>query len=551
MEARRLTERDKTWLRQRKAVLKKIKQQVWLYLGEEPPEIRDYALEYKRDLRRAWRASEMPLLHEHLLKSQIVLGGDFHPFAQAQRTHLRLLRFLQPQRKLCLALEVFFVEHQSLLDKFLRGEMQEDEFLDQIEWEKHWGFPWSHYRPLVEFAKRHQCPILALNGPGLDGEAILQSRDDFAAQQIGHYHRQNPEELIYGVYGDLHIAQKHLPEKIRKNFAKEKLSPALTTIYVNPERVYFQLARKGLENNIDVVQFTQNQFAILSSPPWVKWQNYLMYLEDNYDYFFEDFDFDEDDEEMELADIDFTDHVASSIDMIASALGLEFKADDIQVYTARDHGALDKIKRIVGDKFFPIARFLVSEDSSFYLPQRGFFYLSKPSVNHVAPLAAQYVHAKMSQREEILWDCPRTFINLIWVEAMGFLLSKFINPKRKAENLQSLKKKLAVFQPQDEGRESMLVALDQKMIELLEIYRGGGRERQFRPRKRASYIEAARFLGGMLGERYFRLYDKRKIDREFLLKTLSFNPCDATMTEFYYQELRRLDQWELEDGSDE
>ena len=130
---------------------------------------------------------------------------------------------------------------------------------------------------------------------------------------------------------------------------------------------------------------------------------------------------------------------------------------------------------------------------------------------------------------------------------MGFFLSKFVNPKRKAQTLGDLKKQLAVFHPEDDEREPLLLALDQKMVELLEVYKGESSGQNFRPRRKSSYVEAARFLGAMLGQRYFDLFHKHKISQDEMLELLSFNPSDPQMTDFYFKQLASLDRLELED----
>ena len=543
MEARRLNSSAKDWLRERKAILNKVKEQVQLYTGPEPEDITLYGRAYHRDLERAWQPSEHSELMAALKEAQVVFGGDFHPFAQAQRSHLRLLRNLDKKGgENALALEVFPANCQESVDLFLAGDLTEAEFLQKVQWDKNWGFPWSHYRPIVEFARKNQMRIIALNQSSSGASVSLEQRDQFAAKKI-HSFLQEGTEFIYVIFGDLHIAQEHLPKSFLSLYRENK--PKTISLYLNPEKVYFQLARKGMENKVEVVKFNQKHFAIIGSPPWVKWQNYLMYLEDNYDYSFE---VDVEEDEWDDFEVDFTDHVVSLVKMISGALDIEVDYNDIEVYSSKEALSIERARDVVGEKFFRFVRFLIKNDSSFYIPSSGFFYLSKPSVNHAASLAAQYVHAKIGQRTELLWNFPENFLNLIWLEAMGFFLSKFVNPKRKSETLGGLKKKLAVFQPNDEGREPLLLALDQKMSELLQVYSGKDSQQKFRPRRKSSYIEAARFLGGMLGERYFLLYHKGRIQRDEVLALLSFHPSDSRIAEFYYNQLMKLDKLELEDG---
>ncbi|MEM7647222.1 MAG: hypothetical protein AAF203_09950, partial [Pseudomonadota bacterium] len=78
--------------------MQKIKDQVRLYLGPEPQEVTLYAQAYKKDLERPWEKSSREEIVVSLQQVPVVFGGDFHPFAQAQRAHLRILRELVPER---------------------------------------------------------------------------------------------------------------------------------------------------------------------------------------------------------------------------------------------------------------------------------------------------------------------------------------------------------------------------------------------------------------------------------------------------------------------
>lgn len=537
--ARRETLPDLQWLNEKKAILERIKAQVRLYLGDEPSDVRLYAQAYKRDIERPWQISSMELLKAQLLDAEVVFGGDFHPFSQAQRSHLRILRDLQKEKEIVLGMECFFAKHQKALDQFVSGELEEAKFLKKIKWDEEWGFPWSHYRPLVDFAKKHKIKVLALN---LEQEArsgkSLHERDYFAADLIAESLEKNPDKVHYVLFGDLHIAENHLPKCLKKQF---KTDAQIVNIYLNSESIYFALAEQGHEGDVEVVSFNENQYCILSSPPWVKWQSYLMYLEENFDFILDE---DEDEDEDQFR-IDHTDHVSSLVHMISAGLGLQFKTDDIEVYSLKDPQVLKVTKRMLPKKDYEIAHFLVQQDTSFYFPQKGFFYLSKATVNHAATMAAQYIHGKLSKRSRLLWNFPEDFLSLVWVEAMGFMLSKFVNPKRKAQTMNDLKKQLEAFDLTDRGREPLLLALDQKMSELLQVYQDDKRKQKYVPGKKSSYTHAARFLGEMLGERYFLLYKKSIITAAEMKILLSQEIDNKSFEDFYFEQLKILDKLEL------
>lgn len=545
MGARRNSSESRSWLLERKDILEKIKDQVRLYLGEESKDLRLYAGSYKRDIMRDWTASDLQSVYSCLQQVQVVFGGDFHPFSQAQRAHLRIMRKVVEDRPLVLALECLFVDQQSYVDQFLAGNISEKQFLRKVQWDSKWGFPWAHYRPFFDFARTHKLPLLGLNVHVEEKDENLHIRDKFAAQALVHYHQRYPEALIYVVYGDLHIAENHLPKALKQAIRPVQPVLDMATLYLNSEHIYFSLAEEGREGKVEVVAYNDRQFCILSSPPWVKWQSYLMYLEENFDA---DLDFEDEDDDWDFR-VDHTDHVSNLVRMICSSLEVHLRTDAIEVYSLQDPQVLKRAQKLLKRHESKLAHQMVRCDSSFYVPSGGFFYLSKATVNHAATLAGQFIHAQLCNRSRVMWDFPQYFVHNIWIEAMGFFLSKMVNPKRKAQTMGDLKKQLQAFDKEDRGREPLLLALDQKMSELLFVYATNDKPSVCVPSDKSSYLLAAHFIGEMLGERYFLLFENQRIGINEVRDLLSLPLDDTAFETFYYHELKRVDRLEIEGDS--
>jgi uncharacterized iron-regulated protein len=54
---------------------------------------------------------------------------------------------------------------QWALDRFQSGDLSLDSFHEAIHYRKEWGFPWKHYAPLFEWARKKRIRVLALNRP--------------------------------------------------------------------------------------------------------------------------------------------------------------------------------------------------------------------------------------------------------------------------------------------------------------------------------------------------------------------------------------------------
>lgn len=516
-------------------------------------------------------ASKSELMVE-IGRADIVYGGDFHALGQAQRTHLKILRALSDDRPVVLALECFSIRAQKWLDFYSRGEIQIDELRVKAKWDRNWGFPWENYRPLLELAKRRGWGLLALNLPddsiaktksrrGGSGRAKkttrtnpssgvrdagersdLRLRDAKAAEVLHEARARRPDALYYVLFGDLHLAPAHLPREVRK--ASGRRRPQDLVIHLNPDRVYFQLASQGLELSVDVVKFSRAEFCVLGSPPWVPWQSYLLFLDRAVDA---DLSRADDDD-----DFDPTDQVAALIRLAAHDLSVEVSLDQLSVYSSDDNRIWQYLERHLALRERQLARQLLATGRTFYMPKIGVGFLSRSTVNHAAALAGQYLHAKLGGFKRAPWKMPNDFKALIWTEAVAFFISKLVNHKRQSETIADLRANLALSDPSDEGREALRLALDQSLSELLWLRQGRRRKPLVRPRRTTSWFEAARILGGMMGERLYLAHRSRKLGQREIDRLLRLDVGSRSFVTEYDAIVRRiagvLEQWNQEEA---
>lgn len=523
-------------LRLRKEMLQKLKHQVMLYLGKESSSLRRYALPYKKDIERTrWKFAEPKDFFKTLLDSDIILGGDFHPFAQAQRSHLRLLRELAKTKKIILALECIPSTKQKVVDHFISGKINEDEFLKKVKWQKIWGFPWKQYKPFFDLLRNTGGRCIAVNR--LESSRSLRSlriRDQHATKiLVDAVKNKEKDEIIYVIFGDLHIAREHLPKLIKKKLSKVRL----TSIYLNPEHLYFQIYKKNRDHIHNVVQLASREFCLIESPPWVKWQSYLIFLSEYYDQAL-------DEEES----IDYSSHVMDLIHVLVSDFSFSME-DHLTVYSFNDDDFVDLLQERLPPAFFTTVRERMSHDMSCYIPQLKIGFLARGTVNYAAHLAGLIVHAHVSGLKQLLLPQKSCFEVFIWQEAVAFFLSKMINPNRKSMRLDDLKKQLQAFSPKDQGEEALRFALDQKMQDLLIVY-GDGKEERRERRVTASQasmaLRAAKILGAMFGEKIFLSYKTGHLSKEQIREYIKHPLDDKNFYDFYIQVLKTVDKIELE-----
>ncbi len=510
------------WMVTRREILEQVKRQVGARLGVEPSDLKEYASAYKREFRKRWVESSKEELISAIMGAQLVYGGDFHAFSQAQRTHLRILRSLPRDREVLLGLECVESKDQALLDSFMSGKMSEKRFLQRIRWKERWGFPWENYRPIFELARSRRMKVVGLNLITSRRTAKnLLRRDHHAGQIVSKLLKKHQGMLIYVIYGDLHLASSHLPKATRERVKSFQYNEV--TIFQNSERIYFELSKRDLEAHIDVVRVGKHSYCVLGAPPWVKWQSYLTYLEQNYD---EDFD-----EESFL--VDGTERVHAYVRMLARDFGVDVRGDDIEIYGPLDESLSQVLAHHLSDLQRVVAKYLVRTGQSFLIVGTGVGYLAQPTVNHVAQVAGEYFLSCLSKKRRPLWRLPHDFTPLIWFQALSFFLTKLINNRRSADTLYDLKARLSVTHPRDQGREPLMLALAQKMVEVSWIQGRASRVQMPKVKRVTSYIEAARILGAMLGEQFYHYHRAGTLSRQDLLLFLKRDPLEESFDEFY------------------
>lgn len=113
---------------------------------------------------RTARHIEHNKLFDDLTRKSIVLLGETHDRAEHHRWQLHTLAALSSRTgKLVIGFEMFPRRLQSVLDKWVKGELTAKAFLKASEWRKVWGFDAELYLPLFDFARMHGIPMVALN----------------------------------------------------------------------------------------------------------------------------------------------------------------------------------------------------------------------------------------------------------------------------------------------------------------------------------------------------------------------------------------------------
>ncbi len=106
------------------------------------------------------------LVINRLIDQNIIYLGETHDSSADHQIQLEILQELHKRRpNLSIALEQFQRPYQRVLDDYQQGKLTEAQLVTNSEYETRWGFPWSLYEPLLQFAKTNNLPLIALNTP--------------------------------------------------------------------------------------------------------------------------------------------------------------------------------------------------------------------------------------------------------------------------------------------------------------------------------------------------------------------------------------------------
>ena len=84
-------------------------------------------------------------------------------------------------------------------------------------------------------------------------------------------------------------------------------------------------------SQIDFIKMSSSRWAIMSVVPWVKWQDYLLFLESGKD------------KKIEIDDFDMTDHVAQAVQVIGQTLQKNIDTSELSVYSVTDDQIFDQV----------------------------------------------------------------------------------------------------------------------------------------------------------------------------------------------------------------
>ncbi len=244
----------------------------------------------------SFTSSQQQIVNQ-LKTANVVYLGETHDRLSDRQQQLAIIQALyQHNSQLAIGMEMFQRPAQPLLDLYLAGKITAAELRKQSEFDKRWGFNWESYAPILEFAKAHRLPIIALNTPteisrkaakqGLESLTLTERQyippfdqidrsnvkyqqmilgsyrqhagivsissksfdrfytaqllwDETMADRVANFTNQNPRHQTVVIAGSSHIIYGYgIPDRVRRRVASPKFTHK--TVLLSPDNLLLQ-----------------------------------------------------------------------------------------------------------------------------------------------------------------------------------------------------------------------------------------------------------------------------------------------------------------------
>jgi len=99
-----------------------------------------------------------------LLRKRVIYIGESHDQIAHHLTQLEIIKRIHAEEpNIAIGMEFFQQPFQLYLDEYIKGSIDEREFLSKTEFFSRWRIDYRHYRPIILFAREHAIPIVALD----------------------------------------------------------------------------------------------------------------------------------------------------------------------------------------------------------------------------------------------------------------------------------------------------------------------------------------------------------------------------------------------------
>ena len=132
---------------------------------------------------------------EDALKSKVIYVGEQHTMFSNHAMQLSIIKGIYSRYpKIAVGMEMFQRSKQDVIDRYLRGEIDEKQFLKQSEYYRAWKYNYHLYRPIIQFCRENNIRIIALNA---DRELVRKVSEKGIQSLSAEEMKKLPEDMDF------------------------------------------------------------------------------------------------------------------------------------------------------------------------------------------------------------------------------------------------------------------------------------------------------------------------------------------------------------------
>jgi uncharacterized iron-regulated protein len=155
--------------------------------------------------------------------ARVVYVGETHDNPASHRLEFQTLQGLEERHpgKVALGMEMFSRSQQPVLDRWVKGELDEKSFLKAVRWFDNWKMDFDYYRDLLLFARDRHIPVIGLNAEKNMVQAVrskpLEQLSAEERSQLPEMDLADPYQrgMVTGIFRGHSHAEMHIEGFIR------------------------------------------------------------------------------------------------------------------------------------------------------------------------------------------------------------------------------------------------------------------------------------------------------------------------------------------------
>lgn len=106
----------------------------------------------------------------------LVYVGETHDNPASHRLQQQVIEAMHTQHgnRLAVGMEMFHADQQPVLDRWIGGELEEKQFIRQLDWYQNWRIDYAYYRDILNLLRQRRIPIVALNATAAQKQQARQ-----------------------------------------------------------------------------------------------------------------------------------------------------------------------------------------------------------------------------------------------------------------------------------------------------------------------------------------------------------------------------------------